>query len=163
MSASVTLDMMTLLERLGFGTVGKSIYDPYLLQTKKPIHGILVEQRTTAPAPDAICGDDTVYVNIQVRGEGRGEKGRNDASRKAMAIFRALDLRLDLLINGTYYELITPDSSPYEVRDGDFCDYLMGLQVVRYYREDLSPDDFPVQLPPPSDGWGRSGAEDDDP
>lgn len=157
MSASVTLDIMTLLERLGFGHIGRGIYDPLTLQIRKPVHGILVEQRTTAPAPDAICGDDTVYVNIQVRGEGRGEVGRDDAHRVAMRIFRALDLRLDLLINGTYYELITPDSSPYEVRDGEHCDVLLGLQVVRYYRGDMSPEDFERPLPPPSDGYERYG------
>ena len=138
MSASVTFDIMTLLAELGFGEIGRSIYDPLLMQEKAPPWGILVEQRTTTLTPDVLCGDDTVYITIHVRGEGSGERGRNAAHRTAMDAFRDLSLIMDRTINGTFYELITPDSSPYEVRDGDHCDVLFGLQVVRYYREDMT-------------------------
>ena len=138
MSASVTFDIMTLLSELGYGDVGRGIYDPLLMQEKSPAWGILVEQRTTAPVPDVLCGDDTLYINIQVRGEGSGERGRNAAHRTALSIYRDLSLVMDRVVNGTFYEVITPDSSPYEVRDGDHCDVLLGLQVVRYYREDMT-------------------------
>ena len=138
MSASVTYDVMTLLSELGYGEVGRGVYDPLLMQEKAPAWGILVEQRTTTGTPDVLCGDDTVFLNIQVRGEGSGERGRNAAHNTAMAVFRDLSLVMDRTINGTFYEIITPDSSPYEVRDGDHCDVLLGLRVVRYYREDMT-------------------------
>ena len=137
MSASVTRDMMTLISELGYGEIGKSIYDPQLLAIRTPPHGILVEQRNTAPMPDVLNGDDVLYVNIQVRGSGGGEKGKADAHRTAMALYRDLRLVMDKTINGTFYELITPDSAPYEVQDGNFYDYLFGVELTRYFLEDF--------------------------
>ena len=136
MSASVARDIALLIEQLGYGTVGRGIYDPQLLELRKPDHGILVEQRNTSPVPDVLNGDDVVYVNVQVRGPNGGEKGRKAASETAMALYRDLRLVMDRVIDGTYYELITPDSAPYEVRDGPYYDYLFGLQVTRYFLED---------------------------
>lgn len=136
MSSSVTYDIMTLLEEMGFGTIGKGIYDPLLLETRSPAHGILVEQRNTSPVPDVINGDDTLYVNIQVRGAGTGEVGRNRAHQRAMEVYRALSIVLDRTVNGTFYEIITPDSAPYEICEGEHCDVLFGLEVVRYFKED---------------------------
>lgn len=137
MSSSVALDIMTLISDLGYGSIGDSVYDPQLLARRRPVHGILVEQRNTAPMPDVINGDDVLYVNIQVRGEGGGEIGKRRAREKAMALYRDLRLVMDRTINGTFYELITPDSAPYEVMDGQFCDYLFGLEVTRYFMEDV--------------------------
>lgn len=138
MSASVTRDMMTLISELGYGEIGKSIYDPQLLSIRNPPHGILVEQRNTAPMPDVLNGDDVLYVNIQVRGSGGGEEGKRAAYEKAMALYRDLRLIMDRTINGTFYELITPDSAPYEVQDGQFYDYLFGLEATRYFMEDFT-------------------------
>ena len=137
MSGSVAHDIMTLISELGYGTIGDSIYDPQLLTRRRAVHGILVEQRNTAPMPDVINGDDVLYVNIQVRGEGGGEVGKKRAYTKAMSLYRDLRLVMDRVIDGTFYELITPDSAPYEVMDGQFCDYLFGLEVTRYFMEDV--------------------------
>lgn len=137
MSSSVTRDMMTLISELGYGEIGKNIYDPQLLVRRTPPHGILVEQRNTSPLPDVLNGDDVLYVNIQVRGSGGGEVGKADAHRTAMALYRDLRLIMDRKINGTFYELITPDSAPYEVQDGNFFDYLFGVELTRYYLEDF--------------------------
>ena len=138
MSSSVTRDIMTLISELGYGSIGDSIYDPQILARRKALHGILVEQRNTAPMPDVINGDDVLYVNVQVRGEGGGEVGKRRAHEKAMALYRDLRLVMDRTINGTFYELITPDSAPYEVQDGQFYDYLFGLEVTRYFLEDVT-------------------------
>ena len=138
MSSSVTRDIMTLISELGYGQIGDSVYDPQLLARRKALHGILVEQRNTAPMPDVINGDDVLYVNVQVRGEGGGEVGKRRAHEKAMALYRDLRLVMDRTINGTFYELITPDSAPYEVQDGQFYDYLFGLEVTRYFLEDVT-------------------------
>ncbi|QHK17540.1 hypothetical protein JS82_05255 [Methanomassiliicoccaceae archaeon DOK] len=138
MSASVAHDIAVLISELGYGELGKGIYDPQLLALRKPVHGVLVEQRNTAPMPDVLNGDDVLYVNIQVRGEGGGEKGKRAAYDKAMAIYRDLRLVMDRTIDGTFYELITPDSAPYEVQDGQFYDYLFGLEVTRYFLEDVT-------------------------
>ena len=138
MSSSVTRDMMTLIAELGYGEVGRNIHDPQTFATRKTSHGILVEQRNTAPVPDVLNGDDVLYVNVQVRGSGGGEKGKADAHRTAMALYRDLRLIMDRTINGTFYELITPDSAPYEVQDGQFYDYLFGLEATRYFMEDFT-------------------------
>ena len=137
MSSSVTKDMMMLISELGYGEIGKNIHDPQTLTLRKMPHGILVEQRNTSPVPDVLNGDDVLYVNIQVRGAGGGEKGKADAHRTAMALYRDLRLIMDRKINGTFYELITPDSAPYEVQDGNFYDYLFGVELTRYYLEDF--------------------------
>lgn len=137
MSSSVTSDMMALIAELGYGQVGRGIYDPQLLALRRPTHGILVEQRNTAPMPDVLNGDDVVYVNIQIRGEGGGEIGKRRAHEKAMALYRDLRLIMDRTIDGTFYELITPDSAPYEVQDGQFYDYLFGVELTRYFMEDF--------------------------
>lgn len=138
MSASVAHDIAVLISELGYGELGKGVYDPQLLALRKPVHGVLVEQRNTAPMPDVLNGDDVLYVNVQVRGEGGGEKGKRAAYNNAMAIYRDLRLVMDRTIDGTFYELITPDSAPYEVQDGQFYDYLFGLEVTRYFLEDVT-------------------------
>lgn len=141
MSDSVVRDVMSLLEELGFGTPGKGIYDPQLMDIRKPPHGILVEQRNTTPVPDALISTDTVYINIQVRGEGKGEVGKSAAYTRAMELYRALRLILDRTIDGTLYLCITPDSAPYEVQDGEHYDYLFGLEVARYYGDEHDDED----------------------
>lgn len=133
MSDSVVSDIMALLSELGFGTPGKGIYDPQLLEVRRISHGILVEQRNTSPLPDVLNRTDTLYVNIQVRGEGGGEIGKARARDLSMKLYRALNLILDRTVDGTLYLCITPDSAPYEVQDGEHFDYLFGLEITRYY------------------------------
>lgn len=134
---SVTRDIMDLLASWGYGEVGKGIYDPQLLGLRKPSHGILVEQRNTSPEPDVLNQTDTVYMNVQVRGPGGGERGKRAAYETAMELYRHLNLILDIRINETLYLKIQPDTAPYEVpssgNTGTDRDYLFGLEVVRYY------------------------------
>lgn len=137
MSADVVRDVMDIIAEKGFGEVSKNIYSPQIRDTRNPPHGILVEQRNTAPVPDIMVGCDTLYVNIQVRGPGGGESARAMASQTAYEIYRALNLVMDIEVNGTHYVRISPDSAPYEVIDGSYHDYLFGLEIVRYYQEDV--------------------------
>ena len=67
MSASVTRDMMTLISELGYGEIGKGIYDPQLLSIRTPPHGILVEQRNTAPMPDVLNAQEYVAIMNETR------------------------------------------------------------------------------------------------
>lgn len=134
MSDSVARDIMTLLCELGYGEVGKGLYDPQVQMIRSPLWGILVEQRTNAPEPDVLNRTDTLYVNIQVTGAGKGERGKRNAYEGAMRIYRDLNLILDRVIDGTLYLKISPDTAPYEVdgAEGD-KDYVLGIEAVRYY------------------------------
>lgn len=137
MSADVVADVMQIIEDLGFGKVPYDIYSPQIRDVRSNPFGILVEQRNTAPVPDIMVGCDTLYVNIQVRGPGGGESARAMASQTAYEVYRALSLVMDIEVNGTHYVRISPDSAPYEVVDGSYHDYLFGLEIVRYYQEDV--------------------------
>lgn len=137
MSADVVADVMQIIEDLGFGKVPYDIYSPQIRDVRSNPFGILVEQRNTAPVPDIMVGCDTLYVNIQVRGPGGGESARAMASQTAYELYRALSLVMDIEVNGTHYVRISPDSAPYEVVDGSYHDYLFGLEIVRYYQEDV--------------------------
>lgn len=139
MSDSVTRDIMDLFASWGYGEVGKNIVDPQILAIRRNVVGdrILVEQRNTAPSPDPLNRTDTLYVNVQVRGSGGGERGKARACELAMELYRRSNLILDQSVNGTLYLCITPDSAPYEVEgtSEDSREYLFGLEVTRYYGE----------------------------
>lgn len=137
MSADVVADVMQIIEDLGFGKVPYDIYSPQIRDVRSNPFGILVEQRNTAPVPDVSVGCDTLYLNVQVRGGSGGEKGRAEAAEKALDLYRALRLIMDKIIGNTHYIRITPDSAPYEVQDGTHYDFLFGLEVVRYFQEDV--------------------------
>lgn len=132
---SIEHDIITLLEELGFGQAYIDIYDPQTMNIRDPVHGILVEQRNTSPVPDVLNHTDTTYVNLQVKGPGKGEKGKAESYEKAMRIYRALNLVLDRVINDTLYLCITPDSAPYSVQEGSDWDYIFGIEITRYYGE----------------------------
>lgn len=139
MSDSVTRDVMDLIASWGLGEVGKNIVDPQILAIRKNIAGdrILVEQRNTAPAPDVLNRTDTLYVNVQVRGAGGGERGKARACELATELYRRFNLILDQSVNGTLYLCISPDSAPYEAEgtSEDSREYLLGLEIIRYYGE----------------------------
>ena len=125
------------LRRVGYGEVGKNIVDPQIMAIRRNVAGdrILVEQRNTAPMPDVLNRTDTLYINIQVRGSGDGERGKARASELAMELYRRFNLILDQSVGGTLYLCMTPDSAPYEVEGSseNSREYLFGLEVTRYY------------------------------
>ena len=137
MSDSVARDVMDLIASWGYGEVGKNIVDPQIMAIRRNVAGdrILVEQRNTAPMPDVLNRTDTLYVNIQVRGSGDGERGKARASRLSMELYRRFNLILDQSVGGTLYLCMTPDSAPYEVEGSseNSREYLFGLEVTRYY------------------------------
>lgn len=130
-------DIMDYIASLGYGEVGKGIYSPLTLGIRKPSHGILVEQRASAPEPDALNHTDTIFFNVQVHGPNGGEKGEASANDTAFSLYSDLLLVLDTTINDTLYLSISADSAPYEIMTADgTADYVFGLQVVRYIGAD---------------------------
>lgn len=136
MSSSVVRDIISLIAELGHGVPGKDLYTAKEQELRKPVHGILVEQRNTAPVPDVLNHTDILYINITVRGSGGGEKGAADAERRVLALYRDLNLILDRVIDGTLYLCITPDSAPYAVENGQSVDQIFGLEIIRYYGDE---------------------------
>lgn len=133
MSDSVVDDLITAMDEDGFGTAGRDIFDWSVMTKRAPSSGILVRQRTSAPAPDPLIRCDTALLTVTVMGAGNGDLARERAGRTAQAIYKRYGLCSQRTINQTQYLSIEADAAPYEQDAGDRTDYVLGIRMVRFY------------------------------
>lgn len=132
MSFDVCADIAQLLEEEGFGMCGVDIWTMMQYRLTGELRGIYIETASPGDIPDALVRTDIIPVEITVC-KGEGDQGRYDTSNVSFEIFKALDLRTDITINGTDYLCITASASPYELeRDGRYY-RVMRFDVTRYY------------------------------
>lgn len=128
----LTDDLITLINRL-CPTVKNVVNDVVWTQTQ-PTWGVMVRQRQTTGTTHPLIRTDTRFVDIIVRGSGKGAVGRKAAHDTAMTLYKALDLVPPTTVGETHFLRITTDSSPFEIpSEGDCWDYQLGLSVTTYY------------------------------
>lgn len=104
-------------------------------QIRQAFSGIEVRQRAVSSTPDVLNCIDTVYIDVLIKASGIGERGLETAWVVADALYKKLQLILDIELDGIYFTKISADSSPYEVGgtmspDNRWVQF--GLECVRF-------------------------------
>ena len=123
---SVAVDLATYLKGL---FPGINFYDPTTLN--KATEGVLIEQNPN-PVSDVFLNYETTTVTISVRETGRGVRGTSKAYDDAVKIYNALRIIQDITINGTQYDIISAEGTPYELYGGaDFSIWKFTVSIER--------------------------------
>lgn len=109
--------------------------------TERPV-SVVITNRTTPSEPSLTADVDSHGLTVAVI-TGRGETGYSAGSEMAEAVYRAVRLRLDMTINGTFYPCIRAITPPYLVQvvpDGTSSvtvrsEWHVDLDILRYIGE----------------------------
>lgn len=104
-------------------------------QIRQVFSGIEVRQRAVSSTPDVLNCLDTIYIDVLVKASGIGERGLETAWIVADAVYKKLQLILDLELDGIHFTRISADSAPFEVGSTMSPDsrwVQFGLECVRF-------------------------------